>query len=236
MSSERSPWDHGLDGCRAGWVVASRPAHASTSVAPHIRIERELVAFLDGLGPDDRVGIDMPIGLLDRAAPGGRDCDRAARRILSPHRHSSVFSAPSREVLTATDWSDARLLGLSKQAWHLVPKIRELDDWITSERQKQVAEFHPELCFASLLSTPAVRAKRTAEGLRERLAALPQSWSSAFDRTLAITPRKDAQPDDLVDALGVLARVEAWRDGSGLFLPDAAPPLDSRGLRMEIRG
>ncbi len=39
-----------------------------------------------------RAAIDIPIGLLDHPAQGGRECDRAARRVLGRGRQSSVFS------------------------------------------------------------------------------------------------------------------------------------------------
>jgi hypothetical protein len=50
------------------------------------RVEVRVVSDLSEVlrwKPAPRVlGVDMPIGLLDRAVPGGRDCDRAARALL----------------------------------------------------------------------------------------------------------------------------------------------------------
>ncbi len=37
------------------------------------------------------ITVDAPIGLPEGALPGGRTCDRLARRLLGP-RHGSVFS------------------------------------------------------------------------------------------------------------------------------------------------
>src|SRR5205814_822845 len=73
----------GVDGCRAGWVVvltdtacADVGAHAEVMVACDFR------AVLDLTRGARVVGVDMPMGLLDAAVPGGRECDRHARRLL----------------------------------------------------------------------------------------------------------------------------------------------------------
>jgi predicted RNase H-like nuclease len=76
----------------------------------------------------------MPIGLPER---GPRACDLEARRLLGPGRASSVFPAPIRPVLVATSYDDACQIRLqvegkklSRQAWVIVPKIREVDDML----------------------------------------------------------------------------------------------------------
>ena len=103
-----------------------------------------------------RVAVDMPIGL-----PGPdqtRDCEREARRRLGPRRHS-IFSTPARQYLHAQEFSQVR--GMSLQSFHLLPKIRELDHWITPERQQRVMEAHPELCFLRLAGRPLEFSKKT---------------------------------------------------------------------------
>jgi predicted RNase H-like nuclease len=115
----------------------------------------------------DTVAVDMPIGLLDA---GPRACDVEARRRLGPRR-SSVFPAPSRPMLAAATYRDALAIGgLSKQAFNLIPKIREVDALLTPRRQRTVVESHPELGFARLLGRPCAAPKRTPEGLAERRA------------------------------------------------------------------
>jgi hypothetical protein len=80
------------------------------------------------------IALDMPIGLPER---GPRACDLEARRLLGPGRASSVFPAPIRPVLVATSYDDACQIRLqvegkklSRQAWVIVPKIREVDDML----------------------------------------------------------------------------------------------------------
>src|SRR5690348_5464107 len=73
----------GVDGVRGGWLLAFRHG-------PEVDLERA-GTVADVLRLADRaeiVAIDMPIGLLEAAAPGGRECDRLARRMLGPGRGS----------------------------------------------------------------------------------------------------------------------------------------------------
>ena len=87
----------GVDGCKAGWFyVGLEGDRIDCGVTPSI------APFVAGLAPGGTLLIDIPIGL-----GGARACDTAARRLLSPRRHASVFSAPARAVLTAPDYADA---------------------------------------------------------------------------------------------------------------------------------
>jgi predicted RNase H-like nuclease len=93
----------GVDGCRQGWVVVERDAAGAVGV----RVEVDIGSVLcdQGLAV---VAIDIPIGLLDAAEPGGRECDRQARTLLGAGRASSVFSPPVRSVLSASGYEDAK--------------------------------------------------------------------------------------------------------------------------------
>src|SRR4051794_31400330 len=81
----------GIDGCRGGWVIASRD---------DCIVAARLADALGDLGTGDVVGIDMPIGL---AATGPRRCDVEARQFLRP-RGSTVFPTPARGVVHHTDY------------------------------------------------------------------------------------------------------------------------------------
>lgn len=121
----------GIDGCRAGWVLAvdgamgvevqviATASLSSTLAALSTPTARSTPTALTSFqGTSSRsdasadstpvVGIDMPIGL--RASGGARACDRAARALLgggARWRSSSVFPAPARSVLDAVDFADA---------------------------------------------------------------------------------------------------------------------------------
>ena len=185
-----------------------------------------------------RVAVDMPMGLLDEAVPGGRACDRAARSALGG-KGSSVFSAPVRGVLRANDYpealrisraSSAAGVGVSKQTWNLVPKIREVDAWLTRARQRRVIESHPELVFAALNGgTPIAQPKRSREGLERRAAALREVGLRPVD----IRRRsRDVGADDVLDAFACL--VAACRHAAGNARRFGGEELDSRGLLMRI--
>ena len=103
------------------------------------------------------IAVDIPIGLLDRAQPGGRPCDRNARILLGRARASSVFTPPIRAALKARAYREAMRLngaGMSKQAFNIMAKIREVDGVIEPGSQDRVFEAHPELAFIGLAGRP----------------------------------------------------------------------------------
>jgi predicted RNase H-like nuclease len=202
----------GVDGCRGGWVVATGD---DVFVAPTI----EDVLALDVAV----IAIDMPIGLPEA---GQRACDVDARKLLGPRR-SSVFATPVRATLAATTYVDALAQhraadgrGLSKQAYNLLPKIRELDEHAGDPR---LHEAHPELAFARLLGHPAQHPKRSAEGRAERLVALGLTGISRLSGAAA---------DDVLDALALVHTARHIAAGTGNRLGDGA--RDAREIDMSV--
>ncbi len=227
-------WLAGVDGCPAGWVVVGVSAQTRRSI---VRICPNFGAVLALCPEPERLVVDIPIGLLDERQPGGRECDRLARRLL-PGRASSVFSPPTRRLLGATRYSQIRGHGLSIQAFGIVPKIREVDRLMTPGLQRRVYEGHPELAFRTLVGAPMRHSKKTPAGREERLVALGtlvefQAVRDLLDTVTTRYQRSQVGLDDVLDACvltwlaGRIATGEAWR------LP-AQPPLDVKGLRMEI--
>lgn len=233
-------WGAGVDGCRAGWMVVSA-AWTSRQQATFLEVHL-CAAFTEVLAlhpAPTALGVDMPIGLLDTPQPGGRPCDRQARRLLG-RRASSIFSPPSRLVLDATHYAQVRGHGMSLQAFGILPKIRELDGCITPTLQERVCEAHPELAFRSLTGYPITPNKKTAAGYAARFAALTDAPQAPFYRTTESLvracntfKRSQVTPDDVLDA-AVLAWT-ACRIAMGVAqrVP-AVPQYDRRGLRMEI--
>jgi predicted RNase H-like nuclease len=182
------------------------------------------------------VAVDMPIGLPDG---GRRGCDLLARERLGFPRQSSVFLGLRRPLLDFADypaanaWGKADGAGLSKQAWNLLGKIRQIDAWITPARQARVRETHPELVFQHLNGgTPPPR-KATAEGLAARRALLRASGFAGLDAQLDALKPGQAKPDDLLDACACAEAARRMLTGDATRLP-ARPPRDRRGLAMEI--
>ena len=223
----------GVDGCRAGWVVAEwRPGHGAPGLWLALRAEDWL-----RLGADATL-VDMPVGLFADGRVRMRGCDRAARERLGPRR-SSVFPPPTRDMLGATAHGPLGERGLSIQAFHLIPKIAELDTAIDASRQASVVEGHPELAFTRLAGHPLEAPKRTSEGraLRTDLleAACPGA-AAGIEALLAATPRKWLAPDDAVDAVVLAVTAAARLEDRAWRLPEGEPERDERGLTMEVWG
>src|SRR3989442_381172 len=80
-------WGAGGDGCRGGWVVVLLDTGSGHS--GHRLIERFQEVF-ELVEKPAVVGVDIPVGLLERAVKGGRQCDREVRPILGQPRARSV--------------------------------------------------------------------------------------------------------------------------------------------------
>ena len=180
----------GVDGCRAGWVVVLAQPRARHAQEHQVRICAGFDEVLRLEPAPAVIAVDMPIGLLAESQPGGRDCDRLARRLLG-RRASSVFTPPTRPLLEATRYEQVRTSGLSIQAFNILPKIREVDRLLTPALQHRVYEAHPELAFRTLAGHPMQYRKKTVAGREERLRALEQAphrlfhgIRPAFERTL----------------------------------------------------
>ena len=234
----RLPLVAGADGCSAGWVlVRARPDGAGLEA----RLCADVRALLDACEGVTAIGIDIPIGL---AADGPRAADTAARAVLGPRR-SSVFPAPVRAVLEARDYADAARRSraaqgksLSQQAFHLLPKIREVDATLRASAADaaRVHEVHPEVSWRCWNGgRPMAYPKRTPEGRAERL-ALAEAWQpGAFAAARAAIAPRDAADDDLLDAIAACWSAARIADGRAESFPAGAPPVDEAGLRMVIR-
>lgn len=230
----------GADGCKAGWVVALWRGPRSNI---EWRVAPDFNTVVDVVEGASVIAIDTAIGLLDAAQPGGRVVDRLARHVLGPVRGRSVFSAPVRRVLAAKGYAEALAInrhsspasiGLSAQCFNICHLIRQVDAWITPLRQERAVEVHPELCFFEANGgVPLLARKKSMDGQRQRRALLTSVGVRWDDDTMASIRKRDAAPDDMLDA--AIAAWTAWRHahGQALRLPDD-PPIDGRGLRMEM--
>ncbi len=245
ISTTTPYWLAGVDGCPAGWIVALAMLGCQNRFVDRLTfiLCANFAAVLNLTPAPQIIAIDMPIGLLDTPQPGGRDCDQLARRLLRG-RASSVFSPPSRSVLQATHYDQVRGQvrghGMSRQAFGILPKIREVDGLITPAHQATVYEAHPELAFMRLAGAPMQHNKKTVAGREERLKALRQaspphnaSPPSALQHALRTYKRAQVAYDDLLDACVLLTTSYRLATGQAQRLPEN-PGLDAKGLRMEI--
>jgi len=235
-------WVAGADGCRGGWTIVWRRVGTDEIDVEVVGRAAEVLLHPDRFA--SRLGIDIPIGLLDAAARGGREADRRARKLLGPKRGTSVFPAPVRGVLSAGSFPEAcarsrasseSAIGITKQTYALVEKIREVDEMMSPARQDRIVEVHPELSFFELNEqVPVVAPKRSAEGLAQRVGLLERRWHRDAGAVVDRSASSDAARDDIVDAMAACWTAERVLAGKAVRVPDD-PPRDARGLRMEIQ-
>ena len=180
------------------------------------------------------IGIDMPLGLVDR---GDREADTAARKFLKG-QSSSVFNSPPRPVLAAGDYSEAQVLsqrvngkGISKQSFAIVPKIIEVDAFIDDER---LFEVHPEVSFRLLNGGEMLAHKKTTwGGLHLRLALLQ---SNGIELPDDLGDANDVGIDDAVDAAAAAWSARRIGAGKAKQLPAEPAQRDRRGRVIAIWG
>ncbi|MEM9374038.1 MAG: DUF429 domain-containing protein, partial [Planctomycetota bacterium] len=221
-------------GCRGGWVVCSLTAGGAVSFEI-VGTIRELDAACD------LCLIDMPLGLPER---GERAVDAAAKRMLG-RWHARVFQTPPRCVFDTGDYQAASRSsrhasgkGLSKQMWHIMPKIREVDEAVRLDEELRavIRECHPEIVFWGLSGSVIAESKKTDDGARLRAAELAKhahGVEHAVADVLGRFPRSVVGRDDVIDAMGCAVAAAGVWDGTLRTLPDE-PERDSFGLAMEM--
>lgn len=240
-------WVAGVDGCRAGWIVALRPLAGPGDLA--LRLVGTFAEVLVLPEMPEVIAVDIPIGLPERSGVGGRPADVAARSRLG-YRQSCVFAVPSRAAVMELDYrrsceiaratSDPPRM-VSKQTYHLFGKIREVDALMTPRVQTRVFEVHPELAFWAMngerpLSEPKkVKSRPYAPGLDLRRALLAGAGYDVARLDAFLIRAKQAGRDDVLDAAANSWTAARIANGVARRFP-AEPELDARGLRMEIWG
>jgi predicted RNase H-like nuclease len=228
----------GLDGCLSGWVLAALDDGGGLDVSVVTCFGDALARVVDG--DLATLTVDMPIGLPE---DGRRAADRDARARLGSRR-STLFPTPCRATLHATAYDEALALsrqttgaGLSVQAFHLLPRMREVDHVMRPDLQDRVVECHPELAFAALSGAALVSSKHTPDGIAARIALLDGALRSlGGDARRAASaveqPPRGARADDVADAIAIALVARRLDRGQVERLGDGA--VDQRGLRMEI--
>ena len=230
-----SPGSHRLSDVQARILPDLEPWLASLEEAEH--------PWQPELGPTGGplhpwlLSIDMPIGLSEA---GPRRCDQEARRFLGHPRGTSVFPAPIRPMLPAPDYGEACAIGrasdgraLSRQAWNLLPRIRQLDDLLQRRIpwRQRIGEAHPEVIFQLWAGQPLEEGKRQLGGRRQRRELIEARWPGVVAAATAQLPRGGWAADDLLDALACLRAAE--RRATGIALELGGDP-DGTGLAMAI--
>jgi predicted RNase H-like nuclease len=229
----------GVDACKKGWFAVAFDRQDNWDIGIFKTIDACGRTFQNAAA----IFIDMPIGLPDDSR---RKCDTETRKILN-RRASCVFPVPCREALQARTYRQAcrinqQVLGvkLTIQTWNISAKILELDRFLSNNKQarSRFRESHPELCFWALSggSTMAY-SKKTTKGFVERCAVLlkncPQT-NEIVQQALDQFQRKDLARDDIQDALALAISARIASNSNSIGTVPLNPPLDKKGLPMEI--
>jgi predicted RNase H-like nuclease len=169
---------------------------------------------------------------------GERDCDLLARVRLRPHT-SRIFTGARRwlwQQFDDPDLANAEAVRcgqsrVSRQLWHLGPKIMEVDAFVRANAARDIREVHPELVFLRLNGGTPLPRKKSEEGDALRHKLLKRAGFRDIDRWLTEERiGSGAKRDDVLDACAVaLAACEPC--GS---VPEGTPPLDAHGVPMQI--
>ncbi|MCJ8145181.1 DUF429 domain-containing protein [Ancylobacter sp. A5.8] len=245
----------GVDGCKGGWVAAM----AGPDGATHAERITRLAELFDRPGAPDLVAIDMPIGLPARIEAKGRAPERLVRPKLGG-RQSSVFSIPSRAAVEAaldpTTPEDQRYRhacsasratsepprAISRQAFHIFPKIAELDHLLRQRRDLigRVHECHPEVSFWAMNGErPLDIAKKVKNAPHEPGLVLRRELLAAQGFGAHLMSRAHARvlgvgADDLIDACAALWTARRIAKGHALRFPEVVEN-DAEGLPICIQ-
>ena len=237
----------GVDGCHAGWfsVGLSRNGGYELKVFPDFK------ALLEHYDTAELILVDIPIGLPE--GPGGRVCDREARKKLGWPRMTSVFQSPTRCTVEkafespkdrkAADDVERRCAGkgLTFQAFSIAPKIAEVYRVMVGrgdDETPRIREVHPEVCFWALNKRTAMSSrKQRAEGREDRLRVLGGVEPNAkkiYDEGCSKFLRKDIARDDILDALAAAVTAHRGTVGGALRTLPEIPPRDAKCIPMEM--
>ena len=226
----------GIDGSKGGWVCVS----GYENNYKELKFEK-LKEFNDIKSKNfNLVLVDIPIGLDIDLKKGGRIVDKLARKELLTNK-SSIFNAPSRLVLEAKNYEEANKInkkkgmGLSKQSWNLVKKIKEVDEFIKNSNKTIIFESHPEIIFQVMKRDKVSTKKKNEEGIIERRNLLEKNgFNKVFlERNLSA---KDSfyKKDDFIDACSLF-----WSANRAIAKTEVKIPndivLDSEGIIMQIK-
>lgn len=228
----------GVDGCKGGWISIRKEIDSGEISSEVYFSARQLI---NQFRNPDVLALDIPIGLTES---GPRQCDILARKMLRQPRGRSVFPAPIRPALAASDYREANTIsrsvdgkGVSAQAFALYPRVRDIDKIIRSNDEACgfVYEVHPELCFMAWNDgEPIQEPKKSHDGMNIRLDLVKSHFAEeAVSSVRRIHPASQVANDDIYDAFAALWTAERILLETAKSIPDQ-PEIDPLGLPMAM--
>jgi predicted RNase H-like nuclease len=233
--SQAQPIVAGVDGCPGGW----RALVECKDGQPKARVFSRFTDLVNALPKAKVIAVDIPIGLPE---VGALACDEHARHELAQPRGSSVFPAPLRAVLAARSWEEACTIRLridgkrmSKQAWGIVPKVREVDALLREDAKlaARVFEVHPEVSFAAWAGEPMRHSKKKSAGKLDRRKLIMAEWPDAITSCRAMLAGERYALDDLYDAFAALWTARRISAKKSRAMP-SIPAREANDLPMTI--
>ena len=226
----------GIDGSKGGWVCVS----GYENNYKELKFEK-LKEFNDIKSKNfNLVLVDIPIGLDIDLKKGGRIVDKLARKELLTNK-SSIFNAPSRLVLEAKNYEEANKInknkgmGLSKQSWNLVKKIKEVDEFIKNSNKTMIFESHPEIIFQVMKKDKVSTKKKNDEGIIERRNLLEKNgFNKVFLEKNLLAKDSFYKKDDFIDACSLFWSANRVIASIEVKIPNDIV-LDSEGIIMQIK-
>lgn len=154
-----------------------------------------------------------------------------------------MFPAPVRACLSDGDYRTLCSLhrvidgrGLTRQAFCLLPKIKQVDVFLTRQPvfSERIREVHPEVSFALWNGQQPMRFnKAKSEGQRERQRLIDLQWPGERERLVRELRGSRFARDDLNDACAALWSARRIAAGQAKPFPPEVE-RDSMGLQMRI--
>jgi predicted RNase H-like nuclease len=238
----------GVDGCSAGWFAIFLVVENEKKCEWRIGLFPKFPFLIDFIKKEYEhaeflILIDIPVGLKSGSS-GERLSDLGARRILKA-RKSSIFPVPCREAVYAECYEKAcevneKLTGkrISKQAWNIVPKIRDVDSFLIENKifREQIKEVAPEICFQAFTDFPIEFSKKSSDGFIERIKALRSVClftDEIVESALSVYRRKEVAKDDILDTLAAAITAMMGCNNGFEYVP-CKPEIDSKGLKIQM--
>ena len=228
----------GIDGYINGWCCCI--IHDGVRIELH----KNLTTLFENIGINNLTLIDMPVGLSSKNFE--RFIDFKLRTYLPKNKKSSVFTAPCREAVFSNDYNSAKKANqiitnrsISIQSWNISKKIKELDEFLTSQKKNKltIKESHPEFCFVNLNNNnPLIHNKKTKDGYNERLSILIRSSEGiemVVKKSIEKFKKEKVKKDDILDSI-VLALTSKYWQKNGSRTITQNPEKDEMGIPFEI--
>ncbi|HVU75023.1 MAG TPA: DUF429 domain-containing protein [Mycobacteriales bacterium] len=213
-----------------GWLVATARLQGINAFPVEPEVYETFVDVLDARPAFDVIALHLPLGLPSEKVPGGRTCDREARKLVGFTRGGALFSPPTREQLE--DFKAGRKVDASPIVKFLLPRIVEVYDEIAPYRQRTVFEVHAETSYYQLNEDKPLRYGKHLEAGREERRELLEKRMQGIESVLdAQLPRVGRH--HLLDAAVGLWTARRIISRAATRLPED-PEWDDDGLRMEI--